>query len=194
MHPQVKQARKAVYKGWWPLLDKYIPMMLELDPDCEIMCKEKFGLLRLRPYNIRNGRSWMDFNNIQEEAEKESATICEVCGAPGRLRMDGCWRSTLCDHCAVMDRTERIRMADSDSVQELETLVSDILCLRKGYPMKKQEFNSRIQPLCRKHKEMFGYIPDIHNYVCTPEEFVVALARSVIEQREIGVFLKEGSK
>ena len=56
--------------------------------------------------------------------------------------------------------------------------------------MTKQEFNRRIQPLSRKHKEMFGYIPNIHDYDCTTEEFLVALTKSVMEERDLGALLK----
>ena len=55
--------------------------------------------------------------------------------------------------------------------------------------MTKQEFNDRIQPLVRKHKEMFGYMPSIDDYNCTESEFIVALTKSVVEEREISCFL-----
>ena len=55
--------------------------------------------------------------------------------------------------------------------------------------MTKREFNDRIQPLVRKHKEMFGYMPSIDDYNCTDSEFIVALTKSVVEEREISCFL-----
>ena len=57
--------------------------------------------------------------------------------------------------------------------------------------MTKHEFNDRTQPLMRKHKEMFGYIPVIDDYNCTPSAFLLALTRSMMEAREIHCFLKE---
>src|SRR5574343_434298 len=56
--------------------------------------KEKFGTLRfyMNCYT-------QEMYDLISEAEKKSATICEKCGAPGKLRKGG-WILTLCDNCA----------------------------------------------------------------------------------------------
>ena len=85
--------------------------MLELDPGCELMVKEKYATLRLRPYSISNGRSWEDFYEIGMEAEWESGHTCEMCGAEGSIRDDGIWMKTLCDRCVALDPKGRAREA-----------------------------------------------------------------------------------
>ena len=37
--------------------------------------------------------------DIIEEAEKDSAQICEICGNHGSLKEKGHWYKTLCDTC-----------------------------------------------------------------------------------------------
>lgn len=87
----------SVNPGWWPVLDKYLPQILAIDPEAQIEVKEKFGALR-----IWIGSETVDdhsvFDPIVEAAEEASRTICERCGAPGRPRKRR-WIQTLCDHC-----------------------------------------------------------------------------------------------
>lgn len=56
-----------------------------------IQVKEKFGTLRFYT-------NWgtEEIYKLINEAEEKSATICEVCGSPGKIRNDG-WISVLCD-------------------------------------------------------------------------------------------------
>lgn len=55
--------------------------------------KEKFGTLR---FYVDGGDE--EVFRLIDVAEKESATICEACGAPGTLVSKG-WCSTLCESC-----------------------------------------------------------------------------------------------
>jgi hypothetical protein len=55
--------------------------------------KEKFGTLR---FYVNYGDK--DVFRLIDAAEHESATICELCGAPGTLLTKG-WHSTRCDSC-----------------------------------------------------------------------------------------------
>jgi hypothetical protein len=55
--------------------------------------KEKFGTLR---FYVDGGDE--EVFRLIDAAEQESATICEVCGAPGTLVMKG-WCSTRCESC-----------------------------------------------------------------------------------------------
>ena len=55
--------------------------------------KEKFGTLRIY---VDGGDEEVD--RLLDEGELESATICEVCGAPGTLSNSG-WCSTRCEPC-----------------------------------------------------------------------------------------------
>jgi len=101
-----KETRYELYKnsvspGWWPILDKYIPQILELDPDCDLIIKEKYGVLRIQ--FLSNKISMEKRIEIINAAELESSTVCEYCGQPGKLRTDRCWHETLCDRCAGAD-------------------------------------------------------------------------------------------
>lgn len=108
-----KQERYDLYSvtvcpGWWDILDKYIPQILAIAPDAELYIKEKYGLLRL---NARSKTvSWKEFGTFEREAKFDSAMVCEICGAPGRLRENNGWRETLCDRCndADQDTKEKI--------------------------------------------------------------------------------------
>lgn len=56
--------------------------------------KEKLGALRVY---TRHGKE--SVYKLIEEAEKKSVTICEKCGADGKLHNDGGWYVTRCDPC-----------------------------------------------------------------------------------------------
>lgn len=102
MGTQLEEARECVRSGWWPILDKYVPLILAIDPEAQIEVKEKFGMLR-----IWVGSETLEdcsvFDPFIEEAEEASKTVCEICGAPGRLRK-GRWIQTLCDDCAELSK------------------------------------------------------------------------------------------
>lgn len=99
MNPKLEAAYACVGKGWHGLLDKYLPQIWIIDPDCDLIIKEKYGTLRIQPYKVSEGVSRNDIHTIARDAEKESATVCELCGAPGSLRTDRDWWETLCDEC-----------------------------------------------------------------------------------------------
>jgi len=54
--------------------------------------KEKYGGLRFYA-----GPCSEEVFNLISEAEDKSYSICEICGAPGKLRDDRGWILTLCD-------------------------------------------------------------------------------------------------
>ena len=56
--------------------------------------KEKYGTLR---FYYAGGDDYVD--GVVSMAESISATTCEICGAPGKLR-EGGWLKTLCDEHA----------------------------------------------------------------------------------------------
>jgi hypothetical protein len=83
----------AVREGWFPLIKDLIVDLIELGWNKEIcQVKEKFGGLR---FYINDGTDEM-FDRIHK-AERESCTICEITGNPGKLRTDISWHRTLCD-------------------------------------------------------------------------------------------------
>lgn len=84
----------SVGRGWLPLLDRLAHDLVELGWDRDLhQVKEKYGTLRFYV-----GTSSPAIDARIDQAEAESATTCEGCGAPGRLR-ELRWIRTLCDHC-----------------------------------------------------------------------------------------------
>ena len=76
--------------GWYSLLDdafSKIQKHLDENPDLDFgieEIKEKYGTLRIYYYG---GDDFIE--NIIDHAEKKSATVCEVCGHPGKLCSTG---------------------------------------------------------------------------------------------------------
>lgn len=97
-----KQTRYELYKGavlpgWWPILDKYVPQILAIDPECELYIKEKCGFLRIGFHSEKIGlQKRIEIGNA---AELASSKVCEFCGAPGRHRPNRMRMQTLCDRC-----------------------------------------------------------------------------------------------
>jgi hypothetical protein len=63
---------------------------------CALQVKQKFGILR---FYMRGGSPEM--NELINEADRKSLTICEGCGNPGKIRQDT-WISVLCDECDII--------------------------------------------------------------------------------------------
>jgi hypothetical protein len=88
--------------GWFDLIWK---LCEDLEPlvglDFEVIqVKEKFGGLRF--YADFNGPVSDQARNRISQAENDSYTICEECGAFGRER-DGGWIKVRCDTCETKD-------------------------------------------------------------------------------------------
>lgn len=84
-------ALESVGKGWSSLIHEVFDYIEQNKiPQKVIQVKEKFGGLRI----------YADYNEELDkkiiEVGKRSFTICEDCGAPGKLR-GGNWYRTLCD-------------------------------------------------------------------------------------------------
>ena len=92
----------AVYPGWWWLLDEYTARCRAIDPVCTFEIKEKYGTLRI--FTLSDGtRDWKTFGQIESEAERASLSVCELCGAHGKIRTERRYIQTLCDRCAAVD-------------------------------------------------------------------------------------------
>ncbi len=101
-----KIAKGCVGGGWHKLIDKLydrLPKNVEV-----LQVKEKFGGLR-----FYIGAATEDIHNFIAEVERESYTICEVCGEPGKPR-DLPWILTLCDahYKEHTDIAERLKATD----------------------------------------------------------------------------------
>ncbi len=80
-------------KGWNQLIYDLIRDLMELGWDKTVFqVKEKFGGLCFYV-----GTSSPEILDRISQATRESYTICEVTGSPGKLRKDIGWWKTLCD-------------------------------------------------------------------------------------------------
>jgi len=83
--------------GWFQLVYKLsedlmvISSKLGIKPPVAVQIKEKFGTLRFYVDNYHEAIA-----KRIEQAELESALLCEVCGNEGKQRSQG-WVRTLCD-------------------------------------------------------------------------------------------------
>ena len=98
----VTQWENDVGPGWRPLLARLHEELVKLVPDYKTaQVKEKFGLLRvyvdLTPpaREVCGDAVWQ----LLLKYERESGTVCEECGSPGRIRNSRYWLRTLCDTC-----------------------------------------------------------------------------------------------
>jgi hypothetical protein len=89
-------AKASVGDGWAGLIDKVFDKMEDMQSHAIVVprivqVKEKWGGLRIYADNYIK-----EFEDFIIEIEKQSFTICEVCGKDGHLRGGG-WYNTLCD-------------------------------------------------------------------------------------------------
>lgn len=93
--------------GWYEILYQMCVRIQKayadvgITPDIVMLqIKEKYGTLRVY-WSAENGdqRLHKTLDSIIQEAEKASASVCEICGKPGELRCDRSWIQTLCDVC-----------------------------------------------------------------------------------------------
>jgi hypothetical protein len=94
----LEELQRQVGKGWSELISKLVTDLELLGWDGNVyQVKEKFGGLR---FYIGPGNNAID--QRIHDAERDSYTICETCGAPGKLRGGlnmGHWLKTRCDAC-----------------------------------------------------------------------------------------------
>lgn len=88
----------ACGEGWFGLIENLHERLAMIDPGYQVtQVKEKFG--QLRYYVMMSAQ--LDDQGRQTvydalaAAESDSATVCEICGRPGRLN-DGSWLRTRC--------------------------------------------------------------------------------------------------
>ena len=85
-----------ISKGWESLVEKLIDDVIAIDPKIKIQqIKQKFGGLRF--YVERYNK---DVDQLIEKAEIESESICEVCGAPGKIVEKNYWLQCVCEEHA----------------------------------------------------------------------------------------------
>jgi hypothetical protein len=93
-------AKQSVGEGWSGLIDAIFNKRDELNINTKIVqVKEKWGGLRVYTGAFYDDAAHNEFDKFLIEMEKQSFTICETCGNPGKLRSGG-WYRTLCDEHA----------------------------------------------------------------------------------------------
>lgn len=87
--------------GWYDLLDDLIGTIAIIEPTMyATQIKEKYGGLR-----VYTSYSTDDVDDLIEEAERISYTICETCGKPGKLYDTG-WMTTACEEHKPREQEE----------------------------------------------------------------------------------------
>lgn len=114
----------AVGPGWWSFIDICMARINEIDPDCEMELKEKHGILHAHTRSKIKDKTAI--YEIEHEMEKWSETVCECCGADGKLVEQDSWLYTLCDRCAALNSSERRRIEEQTmrkyfAVEDLKT-------------------------------------------------------------------------
>lgn len=158
-----QEARSLVGKGWWPIIDEYLPQIVELAPECDIDVKEKYGILRINTVG-----SVVDPEKVlalEIAAMQESETVCEECGAPGTLRPDRTWIQTLCDQCAAKPSAETDQ---EDRVKNLfgQNQICD--CATKALidrPAERVSFYQELDDLCRKYGFSFAHEDEYGGFI-----------------------------
>ena len=89
----------SVDDGWYPIIADLHTKLLEVDPDYTLyQVKEKFGSLRYY-IGVEASKS-AEAYALVNEAEKQAAHTCEMCGVDGAtLRTERSWVKTMCDSC-----------------------------------------------------------------------------------------------
>jgi hypothetical protein len=86
---------------WWDILDKILLKKVRIaDEDKGVVfaqIKEKFGTLRIYTNGIAS-EVYKEVSEFIDAAERKSATTCELCGGPAKLKTTG-WYITICDKC-----------------------------------------------------------------------------------------------
>jgi hypothetical protein len=76
--------------GWLDLIDRCAAEICEIDKSGKIrfsQIKEKFGGLRFYTDNsLADMELWLKVREVISKYEKESYSICEICGNPGEVR------------------------------------------------------------------------------------------------------------
>jgi len=92
--------------GWWSLIDSCMARIRQIDPYCKLVdVKEKYGVLcaHVRTKAVDKQAIY----DIEHEMELWSESVCEFCGADGKLVEQDDWLFTLCDRCAALNPIER---------------------------------------------------------------------------------------
>lgn len=105
--------------GWWPIIDQHLAKAREIDPDCTITVKEKYGEL-CADIETKNHDFSEGIYLIEREMEVAAMYVCEECGASGQIVEQNGWLSTLCDRCAALNPVERRQVTEETTERYYE--------------------------------------------------------------------------
>lgn len=98
VQPSKHRVPIGVGAGWLPIVYNLLVGLAQSPERPEILSIEnKMGELRVYLMSYSRAEEDMIEEDMIEEAEREAETVCEFCGAPGRLREDLAWLRVLCD-------------------------------------------------------------------------------------------------
>jgi hypothetical protein len=110
-----KLAKASVGSGWASLIDEVFDKLEELgNPTIIVQVKEKYAGLRIYTgtYDTNRETTVSKFDRFLGELESKSFTICETCGAPGKVRGRG-WYYTSCEeHAKPGDEPHKYQPGD----------------------------------------------------------------------------------
>lgn len=89
--------------GWFGLIEELAEKIAEIDPDYKIVqIKEKYGTLRFYTESSSDSVDiWDKIEEIAQEYEDKSLTVCEECGGAGKEgRVSGYYWCVRCEKCA----------------------------------------------------------------------------------------------
>ncbi|MFF5499474.1 hypothetical protein [Streptomyces aquilus] len=100
---QLPDRLHVIGPGWHPVLLRLHERLLSLEPGYQLEdLKEKLGGVRIH-VTATSAIALAEMRGVLTEAEKQSETICEFCGEPGRRRRrndaPAGWIKTVCDDC-----------------------------------------------------------------------------------------------
>lgn len=104
--------------GWEPILRRMMEKLKD-KPFKLDQVKEKFGTLRVYWHSLKgcSKEDWDLIGKITDEAERESETTCEFCGASGAKLREGGWLRTLCDKCHAPEAREKNRQLQLEQLK-----------------------------------------------------------------------------
>lgn len=131
--------------GWDDLIRQLHNRLVGIDPDYRVVqVKEKLGGLRyyIEPSRGLDPMLVKRLYDVENEAEADSYSICEVCGEPGELR-GGSWYRTLCDihHLEREEQYAALAATAGEDEEDEETVQEELRTARHEVAQRRQSDN-----------------------------------------------------
>lgn len=125
--------------GWWPMLDKELKDMYDIDPQLSgVVVEEKYGHTRIRYDEYSDSRR--DLLHMHEELiHRISGETCELCGKHGSIRSEDGWIYCRCERCHNADHTERRKIQRETAGRYRDALAQIASYLPEGIELTERE-------------------------------------------------------